>query len=192
MDIETAKSIVKPQLTNKRYEHTIRVAQTAAKLSQKFGGSKEKAELAAIFHDYAKYQPPEEMKRWILHSPQVPKDLLQFHHELWHGPVAALLMEREHGITDKDVLNAVFYHTTGRTGMTKLELIIFLADYIEPGRSFPGLDDVRQVAETDLLKAAWMASRNTIAYLLNKGNPIYPDTFYVYNDLTKRINGGNN
>lgn len=191
MDLKKAKEIVKPHLTTKRYEHTLRVAETAAALSHRFQVPQDKAQLAAIFHDYAKYRSPIEMKRWIEQSPELPKDLLDYHPELWHGPVGSILMAREHGVEDKDIQSAVRYHTTGKAHMSDLELIIFVADYIEPGRDFPGLDEVRDMANTDLVKTAWMVSGKTIGYLLEKGNPIYPDTFYAYNDLTKRINGGN-
>ncbi|MDY0396743.1 bis(5'-nucleosyl)-tetraphosphatase (symmetrical) YqeK [Virgibacillus halophilus] len=191
MDLKEAKAAVKPYLTTKRYEHTLRVADTAAELSDRFHASKNKAQFAAVFHDYAKYRSVNEMKRWILQSPELPKDLLYYHPELWHGPVGSILVEREHGIKDREIQSAVRYHTTGKAHMSDLELIVFVADYIEPGRDFPGLDKIREMAEHDLVKTAWMVSSNTIAYLLKKGNPIYPDTFYAYNDLTKRINGGN-
>ncbi|WP_249871035.1 bis(5'-nucleosyl)-tetraphosphatase (symmetrical) YqeK [Oceanobacillus saliphilus] len=189
MKIDLAIEKVKAHLTEERFQHSIRVAETAVKLAELYRDSTEKAELAAIFHDYAKYRPLDEMKHWIKKSP-LPKDLLHYHHELWHGPVGALLIEAEHGIVDKEIQNAIHYHTTGRAHMSKLDKIIFLADYIEPGRKFPGVDDVREMAKKDLTKACWMASRNTINHLVNKGNTIYPDTFYAYNDLTNQINGG--
>src|SRR5690625_5402966 len=76
--------------------------------------------------------------------------------------------------------------------MSKLEMIIFLADYIEPGRNFPGLEEVRDIAQKDLNHACWMVSRNTIQFLMQKRARIYPDTFHAYNDFTKRLdkNGG--
>ncbi|AXI09520.1 phosphohydrolase [Oceanobacillus zhaokaii] len=185
MDKNEAINIVKPHLTKARMEHTLRVAETAVKLANRFGESAEKAELAAIFHDYAKYRSLDEMARWIKES-TLPKDLLDYHHELWHGPVGSLLIEREHGITDADIKNAIHYHTTGRANMSKFEMIIYLADYIEPGRSFPGLDEVREVAEQDLLHACFLVSKNTINYLMKKNVTIYPDSFYAYNDFTKK------
>ncbi|HEX6593120.1 MAG TPA: bis(5'-nucleosyl)-tetraphosphatase (symmetrical) YqeK [Bacillota bacterium] len=182
---------IRPHLTDERYEHTLRVTDTALELARMYdvGVHAKKVELAALFHDYAKYRRLEEMKQWILQS-RLPKDLLQYHHELWHGPVGALLIERELGIKDKMIQQAIHYHTTGKAHMTTFELVIFVADYIEPGRSFPGLDEVRDVSQHDLTRAAWMISRNTIRFLLAKNSKIYPDTFHAYNDLTRRINGG--
>lgn len=180
---------VKSQLTVERFEHTLRVRDTAAELAQKYGEDKDKIEIAAVCHDYAKYRPLDEMKRWIIRS-TLPKDLLHYHHELWHGPVGAILSELELGIKNPGIQSAIHYHTTGRANMSKMEMIIFLADYIEPGRQFPGVQKVRDAAEEDLLKACWMTSRNTVRYLMEKNTLVYPDSFHAYNDLTRKINGG--
>lgn len=180
---------VEPHLTKNRFAHTLRVADTAVELARLYGESEDKAELAALFHDYAKYRSLEELKHWIIKS-ELPKDLLEYHHELWHGPVGSILIEFEHGISDSVIQNAIYYHTTGRAYMSKMDMILFVADYIEPGRDFPGLEEVRKTAKESLIKAAWMVSRNTIQYLMSKNNTIYPDSFYAYNDLTRQINGG--
>ncbi|MBC5638774.1 bis(5'-nucleosyl)-tetraphosphatase (symmetrical) YqeK [Ornithinibacillus sp. BX22] len=190
MNKNDAIAFVEPHLTKQRFEHTLRVASTAVSLAKKYNVSPEKAELASIFHDYCKYRAMDEMKR-IIAASNLPKDLLLYHHELWHGPVASIKIEEEFGITDHEVKSAIYYHTTGKANMSKLELIVFIADYIEPGRSFPGLDKVREMAQNDLIKAGWMVSRNTIKYLMEKENRIYPDTFHAYNDLTRLITGGN-
>ncbi|WP_099158570.1 bis(5'-nucleosyl)-tetraphosphatase (symmetrical) YqeK [Virgibacillus ndiopensis] len=190
MKINDATEAVKQQLTEKRFEHTLRVAETAVDLAKKNNISEEKAEFAAVFHDYAKFRSLEEMKRWILSS-SLPNDLLHYHHELWHAPVGAILVREEQGIKDKELLGAIHYHTTGRAHMSVLEKVIFLADYIEPGRSFPGLDEVREMAQVDLDHACWLTSRNTIEFLMRKKSRIYPDTFHAYNDLTTSLNGGN-
>ncbi|WP_053219102.1 bis(5'-nucleosyl)-tetraphosphatase (symmetrical) YqeK [Virgibacillus senegalensis] len=187
MERSEALGIVEPHLTKARFEHTVRVTDTALELANKYGGKLKTVELAAIFHDYAKYRNREELRSWIIHEPTLPKDLLEYHHELWHGPVGALLVQREVGIQDKEVLTPIRWHTTGKTGMNKLEKLVFLADYIEPGRHFPGVDDVRKAAEENLDYACWMVSKNTIHYLMSKNQRIYPDTFHAYNDLTKLL-----
>ena len=122
------------------------------------------------------------MKQIIIDQ-NMSKDLLDFHSELWHAPVGAYLVEQEAGITDREILDAIKYHTTGRIGMTLLEKIVYLADYIEPGRSFPGVDEVREMAKNSLDAAMIGAVRNSIVFLINKKQAIYPDTFYTYNDL---------
>ncbi|WP_067727353.1 bis(5'-nucleosyl)-tetraphosphatase (symmetrical) YqeK [Oceanobacillus damuensis] len=189
MKIDMAIEKVRPHLTESRFQHSLRVAETAVKLAGLYNVSPAKAEIAAVFHDYAKYRPLEEMKHWIVKS-TLPKDLLLYHHELWHGPVGALLIQAEHGIADREIQEAIQYHTTGRANMSMLDKIIYLSDYIEPGRNFPGVDEVREMAGKDLTKACWMASRNTIDHLMRKQGTIYPDSFYAYNDLTNKLNGG--
>ena len=182
MNRNDALQLVKEQLTEKRYVHTLGVVESAALLAKRFGADVKKAELAAIFHDYAKFRPKDEMKQIIVNQ-NMAKELLDFHSELWHAPVGAYLVEKEAGITDRDILDAIAYHTTGRIGMTVLEKVVYLADYIEPGRSFPGVDEVRELATKSLDIAMIQAVRNTIVFLMNKKQAIYPDTFYTYNDL---------
>ncbi|WP_373892870.1 bis(5'-nucleosyl)-tetraphosphatase (symmetrical) YqeK [Virgibacillus natechei] len=190
MKIDEAVSLVKPHLTKERFDHTLRVAETAVILADLYHEPKKEVELAAIFHDHAKQRPLDELKRWIERT-HLPKDLLHYHHELWHGPVGAILVEREFGIKNSGIQHAIYYHTTGRAYMSKIEMIIYLADYIEPGRSFPGIDEVREMAKEDLKRACWMATRNSIYYLMQKNATIYPDTFHAYNDLTRHLDGGN-
>ncbi|MBM7660762.1 putative HD superfamily hydrolase involved in NAD metabolism [Bacillus mesophilus] len=189
MNRENALSIVREQLTDHRYLHTIGVMETAIELAQLYQGDVQKSELAAIFHDYAKFRPKEEMKQIIVEQ-GLASDLLQFDKELWHAPVGAYLVKNEVGIKDLDILNAIKYHTSGRINMTLLEKIIYLADYIEPGRRFPGVEEVREIASTDLDLAVIYALRNTIQFLLKKQQAIYPDTFHTYNTMVQQYKQG--
>jgi len=184
MDRNKALAIVKEQLTEHRYQHTIGVMESAIDLSNRFQVDSKKAELAAIFHDYAKFRPKEEMKSIIIEQ-NMPKELLDFNTELWHAPVGAFLVNTEVGIKDEEVLNAIKYHTSGRPNMTKLEKVIYLADYIEPGRHFKGVDEVREIAKHNLNQALISSIRNTIGFLLVKNQPIFPDTFLTYNSLLR-------
>lgn len=182
MERETALKAVKEQLTEHRYQHTIGVMETSISLARKYHVDEKKAELAAIFHDYAKFRPKEEMKDIIIEQ-GMAKNLLDFNSELWHAPVGAYLVEKEVGITDLEVLDAIRFHTSGRTGMTPLDKVIYLADYIEPGRHFPGVDEVREMAESNLETALIQAVKNSIQFLMRKNHPVYPNTIFMYNDL---------
>jgi predicted HD superfamily hydrolase involved in NAD metabolism len=190
MDLNEALQLVEPHLKKNRFEHTVRVIDTAVKLVDVHGGNQKKTELAGAFHDYAKYRPIDEMKRWI-QAEDISTEVLDFHHELWHAPVGAILVEKEHGIADSEIQLAIRYHTTGRSGMSHLEKVIFLADYIEPGRDFPGVDDVREIAQTNLNEACRSALKNTIAFLMSKNQRVYPDTFEAYNFFTRLHNNNN-
>ncbi|NLP51322.1 HD domain-containing protein [Bacillus sp. RO1] len=186
MNREKALRLVKEQLTERRYVHTIGVMETAIQLAERYDVDKEKAELAAIFHDYAKFRDKEEMRRIIIDQ-KMPQDLLQFHDELWHAPVGAYLVEKEAGITDKEVLEAIRCHTSGKINMSTLDKVLYVADYIEPGRDFPGVDQVRDSAKSSLDIAVVQAMKNTITYLITRNQPVYPDTFHAYNDMTMKV-----
>lgn len=191
MNVTEADEAVKHVLSEKRYAHTIRVMETAEELGRQYGGNLESIKLAALLHDYAKCFTVDELKKNIKKY-SLPSSLLNHHYELWHGPVAAAIMEYEYGIDNKDILHAIYYHTTGRAGMMTVEYIIFVADYIEPGRSFPGVDLVRELVKTDLMLAARAAIKSTITYLMTKDSIIHPDSFYMYNRLTQKSKGAIN
>lgn len=182
MKREEALEIVKKQLTERRYVHTVGVTETAIDLAKQYGADVKKAELAAIFHDYAKFRPIEEMKDIVI-SEKMPADLLEYGEELLHAPVGAYLVRKEVGIIDPEVLAAIAYHTSGGVNMTLLDKVVFLADYIEPGRSFPGVEEVRQLAKENLDSAIILAVSNTLAFLIKNNQAVYPDTFHFYNDL---------
>ncbi|MBM7620342.1 putative HD superfamily hydrolase involved in NAD metabolism [Bacillus tianshenii] len=188
MNREKALRIVREKLTERRYIHTIGVMETSIVLAKKYGVDENKAELAAIFHDYAKFRDKEEMRNIILDQ-NMPQDLLTHHDELWHAPVGAYLVEKEVGITDKEVLEAIKCHTSGKINMTTLDKVLYVADYIEPGRDFPGVEEVRESAESSLDIALIQAMKNTISYLLKRNQPVYPDTFHAYNDMTMKVKG---
>lgn len=175
-------SVVESQMPQHRWEHTLGVVETAINLSIRFGANKEQAELAAIIHDYAKYWPSEALRQ-VIEREQPASDLLAYDEQLWHAPVGAIMAKQELGIEDETVLNAVRYHTSGRPNMSLLEKIICVADYIEPGRSFPGVDDIRKLAKHDIDAALIVCFDSTIRFLLQKGKKIYPLTIAARNDL---------
>ncbi|MCF6408560.1 bis(5'-nucleosyl)-tetraphosphatase (symmetrical) YqeK [Pseudalkalibacillus salsuginis] len=190
MTKDEALKIVREQLTEHRYHHTIGVMDTAIRLAERFGENSEKAMMAAIFHDYAKFRPKDEMKSIILEQ-KLGEDILLYGSELWHAPVGAYLVRTEVGIEDEEILLAIKSHTSGRPGMTLLEKIIFLADYIEPGRRFPGVDDVRSTAEENLDNAIKQSLVNTIIFLMRRNQLVYPETLHTYNDMVHQQGGKN-
>ena len=107
----------------------------------------------------------------IIKSEGLPKDLLCYNKELWHAPVGAYLVEKEVGITDPEILQAITYHTSGHEKMTMLDKVIYVADYIEPGRKFP-VEEARKLAYTDIDQALLFALKRTIQFLMEKSNDL--------------------
>ncbi|MGH3146300.1 MAG: bis(5'-nucleosyl)-tetraphosphatase (symmetrical) YqeK [Rubrobacter sp.] len=172
--LENAGTLARSRLSEKRYGHTLRVADTAADLAQVHGLDEDLARLAALVHDAAREIPPEEYLRladeWDLPvgepERQSPK--------LLHGPVAAELARRELGVEDEEVLEAVRAHTTGKPGMGPLALALYVADKIEPARDYPSVGRLRALAREDLHAAATESLRRAIAHNEGRGKDVHP------------------
>lgn len=177
---------VQQQMPAKRWAHTQGVMQSAVELAERFGADRHQAELAALLHDYCKYWPVERQRDALIEK-GVQSDLLEYDKALWHGPVAAAILPDETGITDPLVLDAVCWHTSGRVGMTLLDKIVCLADYMEPGRDFPGVHNIRRLAEHSLEEALVAGFDSTISFLLEKREQIYPLTILSRNALIEEL-----
>ena len=173
-------------LTQKRLRHTYSVASEAVKLAERYGCDTKKAELAAFCHDMFRSKPAGDLDMYVKEL-GLPQKLLE-NVNLSHGKVAAEMMKRRYHIDDKDMINAVALHTTGRKGMSVLEKIIFLADAIEPGRNYPGVEEMRKTAYTDLDKACIMSLERTVQYVRDRGEYLDPDTEDALNDLKEKQN----
>ena len=172
------------KLSIQRMEHTMRVVNVAAKLAEQYKQDIHLASLAALFHDYAKELPKDDMKQILLDHGR--EDIIELAVPIWHAPVGAYLVKERYPFGEA-IFDAVFYHTTGRRDMTDLEKIIFLADYIEPRRNFPKLGDIRQLAWANLDQAMYSALNTTIEKLLNNHFVIAEITVGARNYfLTKR------
>lgn len=165
MNIENAKELVKEKLPEKRYKHSLRVAETAVKLAEIYDGDKDKAELAGVLHDYCKYDDLSTMYQ-VVRQYELETDLLSYGGEILHGPVCSAIMENDFDVKDEEVLLAIKYHTTGRQQMTKTEKLVFIADYIEPGRKTPGVEEIRDMAynQGSLDKTIYEISKRTVLF----------------------------
>ncbi|CAH1207283.1 hypothetical protein PAECIP111892_02839 [Paenibacillus auburnensis] len=175
---------VSAQMPDKRWQHTLGVMETSVKLARHYGADPVQAETAAILHDVAKYWPVERMKE-IIEQNGLSTELLQYDKQLWHAEVGAFVAQQEYGITDPDILGAIRYHTSGRKGMTLLEKVVCLADYIEPGRDFPGVDEIRRLSKVSLEEALVAGFDSTISLLLQKRRIVFPLTMLARNDLVR-------
>ena len=167
--------------TGKRFQHTLGVEFTAAALAMKHDEVLLDAQLAGLLHDCAKCLSDEKLIKICVKNHLDISEVERRNPYLLHGKAGAVLAKSEFGIEDQNILNAIQYHTTGRPEMSKLEKIIFIADYIEPGRKeAPGLPEIRKLAFEDLDKAMIRILEDTLAYLKSGKGEIDPQTNETY------------
>ena len=175
MNLQELRESVKKTLPEKRYQHTLGVEETSTILANRYGVDEKKAKISALLHDIAKNQTYNEMREQLIQAGEV--SYLEYSSLVWHAPVGALVAKEQYLIEDEMILNAIKYHTTGRPAMSTLEQLIFLADFIEPGRTQPNVEMIRNLATESLEKAVARVLSDTIAYLSSKGEgAIHPDT----------------
>lgn len=178
------KNQLEPHLKPKRFAHSLGVVDSAAEMAERFGADVHQAKLAALLHDCAKNFTDEEMLATAKAAHLDIDPITKVEPQLLHGPVGAVVAKRDYGITDPAILSAITYHTTGREHMTLLEKIIYLADFIEPSRDYPGVDTLREAcAGDDIDKALLVSFTNTIMYINSIGGLIHPRTVNARNAL---------
>ena len=181
--IEDLQNVVKVRLSPKRFAHTLGVLDMARRLANHYGVCIEKAEVAAVLHDAMKERPLQEMQTMVMDA-QIAVDLEMLNNgALLHGPAAAAYAKLELQIQDESICEAIRVHTLGSTHMSLLDKIIFLADYIEPNRDFPGVEELRALAFKDLNAAVIRAYDGTIRHLLDHGLSIHVDTIRGRNSV---------
>ncbi len=172
IDMNKAKEKLQSALSIGRYKHTLGVVETAEKLAVFYGVEVEKAKIAALLHDCAKDYPSELTTRLCKECHIKIDDVIRKNINLAHGFLGAKVAKKEYEVHDKEILDAIKYHTFGRENMTLLDKIIFIADYIEPNREdFAGLTEVRKLAYEDIDKAMIVALQTTIQFTEAKKNP---------------------
>lgn len=181
--IELIKKRLVTSIGEKRYNHSIGVMETAANLANIYNYDVDKARVAGLLHDCAKFKDPLYLLKRVNDFGILLDNIMYVNKELIHGPLGAKIAEFEYNIKDSAILNAIAFHTTGRENMTLLEKIIYIADYIEPGRDLLGIDAIRNLATKDLDKSIRLSMDNTIKYLIDKHKLIHPDTLEARNYL---------
>ena len=167
-------------LPEKRLKHCLGVEQTAIELAERFGVDREKAGLAGLLHDYAKKLSDEEFLALIDKYDLDPK-LKNWGNNVWHGMVGIYKIQEDLGLSDPEILRAIEIHTVGSAQMSDLDKVVYVADYIEPNRDFPGVEEAREIASISLNRAVAYETAHTVEYLAHQGLPIFPQTLETYN-----------
>ncbi len=189
-DKNQLKKEIKNSLTSELYAHNLRTAQKAQELADNLALNSDKAFIAGLLHDICKGMKEKEMKKILLNSTWSADRWEKQIPELMHAPASAARAEREFGLNDMEILEAIRFHSTGFAGMEKFTSVIFLADKIEPGRDYPGLKKIREHINRDNFSRALLTvCNNTINFLLDNNSLIHPNTLLLRNFLLRRKQG---
>lgn len=186
MTVKDYEEIISRRMKPARFKHSKNVAKEAVRLAKKYGADPVKAEIAGILHDATKETDGEEQMALIAKAGIELTELERSSPKLWHAISGYAFVKAELGIDDQEILDAIRYHTTGRAGMTLLDKVIFIADFISADRDYDGVDRMRKVTEKDLDDAVLEGMSFTIADLADRKLTIAPDTFEGYNEMAAR------
>lgn len=174
MEFSQMQEKLKGMLTEKRFRHSLGVMDSSVHLAKLFGESEEKARIAGLLHDCAKDIDKAIMPAMCDELGVELDDTKREQRSLIHADLGAKLAQTEFGVTDPDIISAIRYHTLGRPNMTVLEKILYIADFIEPNRKdFPGLSEIRELAELDLNLAMLTAVNASIRYVKSQNKLLH-------------------
>lgn len=194
-DISKIRKAMEKTLCEKRYEHTLGVAYTAAALAMCYGENPENAELAGLLHDCTKEMDADKAVALCEKHHISITEAERKNPALLHAKTGSFLAMNTYKVDNEEIIHAILNHTTGRPGMSLLEKIIFVADYIEPSRKkAENLCEIRRLAFTDLDAAIVKILRDTLAYLNTKEEIIDPMTekaYRYYSELAEQSQADN-
>lgn len=181
MDIENIIEKLKLELDDARYQHSLNVMKISKKLAEIYGADVNKARLAGILHDCGKNYKGDKAREFVKKIGYCPDKVEWDHTRLLHGIIGENIARTVYNIDDEDILSAIHWHTTGRAGMTILEKIIYVADYIEPLRNFEGIETLRDAAYENIDRCVVLCADSTIRYILEKNFLLHGKTVETRN-----------
>ncbi|NMP37917.1 MAG: HD domain-containing protein [Clostridiales bacterium] len=179
---EEFKEILQKRLSTPRYIHSLNVAQTARELAIKYGADPEKAYTAGLLHDILKDDEKSAQREYLERNGVILTGSERLAPKLWHAMGAQIYLKQQLGIEDAEILSAVRWHTTARAGMSVLEKVLYIADFISADRVYDGVERMREKAAQSLETAMLEGLQFTIIELANAERTIHPDTLAAYNE----------
>lgn len=183
MNNEQFKQLLKEKLTEKRYFHSLCVADSAKMLAEKYGGNVEKAYFTGLIHDIMKDADKNEQLHTIKSFGIILDSVEKNAPKLWHAISGYVYLQTNCGVTDTEILNAVRYHTTAKKNMNLLEKIVYVADFISADRTYEGVENIRKIAEKSLEEAVFEGIYFTINDLVINKKAVHKDTFEAFNQI---------
>ena len=181
-EVDAIRKRLQEELGQKRYEHTMGVVRMAAELASMCGADGKKAQLAALLHDCAKLDWDKQQGL----AGEYGLDIGDMHRPVVHGPVGAERARREFGVEDKEILSAIECHSVCKSGMGILDKIVYLADKIEHGRSYEGLEGIRRETEKSLDNGVIACIEHGLRYLKERGEQVHPNTLQALEELKNK------
>ena len=183
------KEIVKSKMSLKRFTHTLGVVEMSEKLAKIYNANIEKCKVAALLHDICKEMNMEYIKNICKNNfiNELSEEDLE-NNEILHGFAGAYYVKNELGINDKEILNAIKYHTVGAKDMTLLEKIVYIEDAIEYGRNYPSVVEIREETFKNLDKGILMEIEHKEEYLESIGKKSHPNTDELKKEILKELN----
>lgn len=179
---------LKKELDENRYHHTLGVMYTSASMAMRYDVDVQKALYAGLLHDCAKCIPSDKKIRLCEKYGLPVSSVEKENPSLLHARLGAYLAHEKYGVKDEEIIYAIESHTTGRPGMSMLEKIVYIADYIEPGRrELPNMADVRQFAFRDIDECLYRILKDSLVYLDSKNITVDPMTQRTYDYYKKEM-----
>lgn len=192
MSYEAMEAELASRLKDSRFRHCLGVAETAVFLAHRFGADEERARVAGLLHDCAREYRNEDMLAEAQRRGIAIGEVERAMPLLLHAYIGARRVREIYHVDDAMVEQAIWRHTVGGTGMTDLDKIIWFADMVEPGRDYPGVEELRRLAKAASLDDMVLEGLSqSIRFVVAKGHLIHPDTVLARNELLLKKNGRN-
>ena len=180
-DLKLLQKEMKEALNEDRFEHTLGVMYTAESLAMRYGVDMTKAAVAGLLHDCAKCIPNAQKLKMCKKNDIEMTEMEEKNLSLLHAKLGAYLAKEKYGVDDPEILSAITWHTTGKPDMSMLDIIIYMADYIEPNRDkAPNLKQIRKLCFENIEEALYQVLEGTLEYLGNRPDMIDPMTKISY------------
>lgn len=186
-DIQKYTDIVKSRLSEKRFYHSMCVAEKAKELAIQYHLDPEKAYLTGVLHDITRHSDTLWQLQYMTENGYTPTSVERGNPNLLHQISGALFVKNELKIDDEEIINAIRCHTTGKADMSLFETVIYIADVISDDRNYPDLQLMRAQTEKGLLYGMLFALRYVIESCLSKNMPLHPDTLFCYNWVAENL-----
>ena len=178
-------ALIKQRLRPERYQHSLNVADEALELAVRYDADTEKAYICGLLHDVKKNSSTDEQLALINKAGIILPEVENKNRKLWHAPAGAAYIKLELGIDDRDMFNAIMYHTTARAGMSILEKRKETADDVAAERDYPGVEVMREKAHEDINEAIREGTRDALSDILSRRRQVNKNTVEAYNEMCR-------